>query len=172
MTSLHGGASGRISFPYEPNNDNRYAISTTRKDVLQCKVDVTRDTNNFYKVTVFDSNGNSQGTNNGILAKSQDALIVPGTGGLLPLAVIVEGPVGIGGTVGSGIDFNYGARTFTNFELGTDYLWTTISKGTDGRFSNQNPDITLPGGYCTVPNIIGILPGLQQIECYFPCNAS
>jgi hypothetical protein len=171
MTSLRGGSSGRISFPYQPDNDNRYAIATTKKDVLQCKVTIVRDTNNFYKVTVFDSNGNAQGTKNDVLAKNQDTLTVPGTGGLLPLAVIVEGPVGLSGTVGSRIDFNYGDRPFFNFELGTDFSWSTVSAGTDGRFSNQYPD-TLPGGYCTVPNIEGLLPGIQQIECYFPCNVS
>ena len=172
MTKL-GAASGRVKFPYNPSNDNHYAIATTKKDVLQCKVSITRNVNNEYFATVSDSTGKTYGSATRTLSKAQEVLIVPGEEGIESLAIIATGPAGKVGDVGSRIDFNYGARAFGSFELGTGFAWTTVSTGTDSRFHDNNPDTSIPGGYCSVQKIEDSppQPPNQLIVCYFPCNA-
>lgn len=173
MTQLGGGQSGSIPFPYMPSTDdnvNKHAVATTGKDVLQCMVSLLRNANtNEYNVVFIDPDKN-QYTAQGILAKDQDSLTVQTD--LLPLKVTATDAVGEVGTVGSEIGFYFGSED--DPEPGTDFQWTTVTTGTDPTLSDRVPD-TLPGGYCVVPNIKdddGASNGLQNVECWFPCNAS
>ena len=172
LTSLGGGSSGRISFPYNPPDDNHYAVATTRKDVLQCTVSLQRTVHNEYIATVYDTTRNIYGSAKKNLPAGGDTMILPGQNGVMDLAIIATGPAGSPGTVGTPIDFNYGARSFDAFQEGTDFFWGTLSIGTDGHFSSEDSDVKQPGGYCAVTNIDGEKdPPAQQILCYFPCNA-
>ena len=176
MTSLGGGSSGRIDFPYDPSSNNRYAIATTDKDVRQCTGSLNRHTNNQYSALVASSTGTRFGAAWNFLPNAGDTLIVPGQAGVMDLAISATGPVGNLGTVGSQIDFNYGAHTIPDYELGTDFHWSTLSTGTDGHVRDENPDNALQGGYCTIITFESVSPhpgdpGMQQIKCYFLSNA-
>ena len=130
MTTLGStGNTGSIHFPYQPGQDNHYAIATTKKDVLQCKVTVLRTSGDNYEAQVYDSNGSQQGQAAKQLPNDEDDFIVPGKNGLMDLAIIRTGQMGMAGTVGSEVRFNYGAASFTNFQLGTTFFWTTTSQG-------------------------------------------
>ncbi|KAF2717421.1 hypothetical protein K431DRAFT_288559 [Polychaeton citri CBS 116435] len=173
MTILgSSGVQGSVHFPYQSANDNHYAIGSTDKDVLQCKIVVTRTSGDNYDGTVFDVDGNAQGTAAQPLTSDGDSLLIPGQGGLLDLRVFRLGQMGEAGTVGSEIEFNYGDKGIVDFQLGTDFWWTTLHQGWDLTLSDQNED-ALPGGYCVVPNISEDENGDRQtITCYFPCNAA
>jgi hypothetical protein len=172
LTALGGGQSGRITFPYRPSEDdnvNKYAVATTGKNVLQCIAEIVRDAaTNDYTVTLLDPDDNRHSVQ-GNLQQNQDMLTVPAPEGLRPLTVIATGPVGDKGTVGSELSFIYGDQQ-NNPISGTDFVWTTLSTGTDPVLSNEFAN-TLPGGYCIVPNISKD-SGTQDIQCYFPCNAA
>nr|POE77838.1 hypothetical protein CFP56_09481 [Quercus suber] len=130
MTVLGSSSStGSVHFPYQPTNDSHYAIGTTGKDGLQCRLELTRISGDNYDGTVFVVNGNAQGTNAMPLTSDQQSMIIPGQGGLLDLAMICTAEMGEAGTVGSAVEFNYGAADVTNFQLGTDLAWTTLSQG-------------------------------------------
>ena len=176
MTRLGGGQSGRINFPFRLQDDNNlYAIGTTRRNVLQCKVEVVRHTTNDYDVITYDGRGEKLNRAQRNLAKSQDSLTVPGAKGYLDLAVVADGPVGDIDTVGSKVIFNYGAADFASFQLGTDFSWDTLTLGTDPTFSQSVAPNAELGSYCEVPNLTltnGLeRDGIQTITCYFPCNA-
>ena len=175
MTQLGSGGSGRISFPYSPGSDNHYAVATTNKDVLQCKLILTRNSDNGYSGTVYDSTGTAQGTASQTLPNAQDSMTIPGQNDLLDLAITSTAPIDDGdvGEVGPRVDFNYGAASFATFELGTDFAWSSSSTGCDDSLNKFDPDQSKEGGYCIVPFLgDGAVSVDQQIECYIPCNAS
>lgn len=138
MTVLgSSGTTGRVHFPYQPANDNHYAISSTNKDILQCRVEVTRTSGDYYDATVYNVNANAQGTDSDQSTTDQQSFTILGGGDLLDLAIIRTGQMGQADTVGSRVDFNHGAAGFMTFELGTDFFWTTVSQGTNTNVTFQ-----------------------------------
>ena len=161
MTKLgSSGSTGSVHFPYQSANDNHYAIGSTNKDVLQCRVAVTRTSGDNYQGTVYDVNGKAQGTASAQLTTDEQSFNIPGKGGLLDLAVIRSGEMGKVGTVGSRVGFNYGAASFAVFELGTDLFWTTVSQGLIS--IGSNPDIDT---YADHHHRLG--RGIEQAESRF-----
>ncbi|KAL9126348.1 MAG: hypothetical protein Q9175_007933, partial [Cornicularia normoerica] len=141
---------GHLSFPYDVDNDNHYALGTTEPDLLQCRVVVNLDGYET-KATVYDEKGVQKGSINGRLRQPNDKVIVSGLP--LDLAVINEN-----GDNANRVSFNYGASA--NINVMRFFSWQS---GQTGSSQQINDD----GRYCNIQ-----VEGSQStIECYFPCVA-
>lgn len=142
---------GHLSFPYDVNNDNHYALGKTQPDLLQCRVVVNLD---GYEVeaTVYDVNGDQKGSQSGRLENKDHTITVSG----LPLDLAIINQADDSNPVA----FNYGAASFFNTDLMNDFFWESNQQGS----STQVAD----GRYCTIDT-----EGNQRnIDCYFPCVAA
>lgn len=142
---------GHLSFPYDVNKDNHYALGRTEPDLFQCRVVVNL---HGYEIeaTVYDEKGEEKGSKDGRLEKKEDTLIVSGLP--LDLAIIYQADDS------NPVAFNYGAASFWSTNIMKFFFWESNAKGS----STQ-----VPGGqYCAIDP-----EGNQKnIDCYFPCVAA
>ena len=142
---------GHLSFPYDVDKDNHYALGKTEPDLLQCRVVVNL---HGYEVeaTVYDERGEQKGSQDGRLEHKEDTLTVKGLP--LDLAIIYQDDDN------NPVAFNYGAAAFFSTDIMKFFFWESNQQGS----STQVAD----GRYCTIDT-----EGLQKnIDCYFPCVAA
>ena len=163
MTTM-GGSMGANNFPMK-TSDSHYSITdgTATKDLLQCKLVVTRTSGDNYDGTIFDLDGNeiSQAAD-GLNEDGARLVIQPPTDKSLgDIAIIRTGEMGQGGTAGSRVDFEFRLKGGNATPL-VDFDWNTETSGKDNRPSGSK--------YCDVPNIEDNEDGSRQtITCYYPC---
>lgn len=142
---------GKLSFPYQADKDNHYAIDTQEPDLLQCRV-VVYSHGPEYTATVYDVTGAEKGKASQRLENVGDNFLVKGLP--MDLAILLGESPGTQQQYG----FNYGAASFWETQLLKFFYWDSDESGVSGQF---DPD----GKYCT-----NEVEGLQQVtECYFPC---
>jgi hypothetical protein len=143
---------GHLSYPYDVDKDNHYALGKTQPDLLQCKVVVDLH-GTVVTGTVYDVKGNQQGTQDGTFQKKEDSIIVKGLP--LPLAIIYQADDS------NPVAFNYGAADFVSTDLMKFFFWESNEKGSS---KQRNDD----GRYCDIKT-----EGTESvIDCYFPCVAA
>lgn len=177
MTQFRG-QHGKEDFPWQPKEDNHYAIGNNGKDVLQCRVEVTRTSGDSYQATVYDTFDTKQGQASKQLTDNDMKLEVPGKGGLMSTFIQRTDQMGKAGTRGSKVFFYYGDSVkdilhAPKSSIWTDFEWFSDSYGNDNAYKKKDKtDDVRDGGYCKVPNIEENENGdIQTITCYFPCEA-
>ncbi|KAF1988471.1 hypothetical protein K402DRAFT_452715 [Aulographum hederae CBS 113979] len=171
MTGMHG----LQHFPYQYDNDNRYALAAVDRDIEQCHVDVKRthlatDDYDQYAATVYDVANKQIGTASGQL-RDNDQLIVPGADGLKEVTITRREQMGGKGTKGTPFTINYGPDPGT-----ADYRewWSnsaTLGTSLDMQKDTKDfPNVLQPGGYCNIPDVFGDEDyDEQSVTCYYPC---
>ena len=139
-----------LSFPYDVDKDNHYALGTTGPDFLQCRVVVDLHGTDV-GATVYDEKAEQKGMTDGLLRQPNDKVVVSG----LPfdLTVILNG----NDDINNPVSFNYG----TSDDVVQFFSWQSGQKGASQQVNDD-------GRYCGIK-----VEGTQSvIECYFPCVAA
>jgi len=172
MTQMGGGNQGKIDFPYDPNNDNHYAMTDGGTDVLQCKISVVRISDENFEATITDGLGNVWSTSTGVLTSDGLSFEVgPPHNGFKSVDVYRTGSFGNKGEEGTPTDSIYGDSTGVEDQ----FSWTSVSIGNDNTLHQQSPGDSVAGGYCTVSTILKQPNGTgltQTVECYYPCSST
>lgn len=144
-------SNNHLSFPYNPNTDNHYALGETQPDLYQCRV-VVNLFGSEVEAAVYDVTQVEKGSNSGRFVNKEDQIIVSGLP--MDLAIIYQADNS------NPVAFNYGAASFFSTNIMKFFFWESNEVG-----SSQQ---TAGGQYCAItPN------GDQtNIDCYFPCDAN
>jgi hypothetical protein len=172
MTNL-GSNTGKIDWPYELLEDNRYADGRTRSDVQQCSVTVLRTGNSKFQIDIVYGDGTEASSGPNInLPNNNDGYTVnpPADSNYESLRVVRTKAIGSGD--GTPIEFFYGLES-----KGLDryYAWASDFVGADNTLNTQRPGNVpsdIKGRYCLWTPVQTIDNEKRQtITCWFPCNA-
>lgn len=145
-----------LTFPWNPDKDNHYALARNQPDLNQCRI-VVHKHGPETEATVYDETKANKGSAKSTVNAKGDWVFVEGLayGTVVYYTDIAEMPFQFqygGAKPGSG-DQNQGPMKY--------FVWDTKSEGTDKHFQDD-------GRYCKSQS-----KGSNEVvfECYFPCVA-
>ena len=169
--------SGSINKPYDYLNDNRYAMANVNKDIQQARIDITRNGDEDFSITIYNPTArfirgpptNPYVEDVGGQINATNRYTDFGLGSILPQTIWVE-RVNNGG-FGTPLKILYADKYQTAFN---SYWWTeNFVFTTDEKGIGEHPNPAGGGqdrrNYCQVTTSRGV--NQQTFECAFPVLA-
>lgn len=163
MTQL-GSTTGKIDFPYQYADDNRYADGLSNRDLQQCSLTLRREGDATFEIGITYGNGAVTTAQSELQNDDDDFTVDPPKGsGYEPLVVKRLHPIGTGD--GNPTQFTYSPDAKSIIGIS----WFSNTVGYDDTMNTKRPEgvVDYPGRYCYWTQVSD---QVQSIMCYFPCN--